>query len=222
MLTNSELEKLLHNHMRGVENFVSYRQKRLLLIRAFVNKVSSDITIPQNNSKDRPDDPLESTIRKSEFEIPKLASEEKSSFSKLVTLIALCVLIAIAGATWKMSESSKLDTEHADSSHSTESSGKAPQNTLIAPIANEYFLDEFLSLKNWDSETLSNFLMQWQALPKARRSALRQTPTFIAIGEEIKQRMQTISTQKNITSNKQQRVKKLLLWFATELSLGVR
>lgn len=212
---NSELEKLLEDYSEGLINFTMYRTQRMHLIRRYVRESDTQKSHAFDNDTTQTIKPIQ--IEDNTFEIPTIQIEEKSTFNQVVPLAGIAALVTLAFVVWyfSFSDSGQMSADDV-ATLSVENS-----NNLEEPIVNEPFIEDFLHSDKWNSESLSNFLLLWQDLSKSQQESARKSEVFLRLGDSIKQQMQVVIKQKEAGNADTSRQEKLLIWFATELSLSV-
>ncbi len=208
MEINTKLENLLDEYIHGEISFSVYRQQRLQLVREFTNGYPMDTTIPRQIQGSQ--NLSQNNDQAAQFKVPTIPQEQNKS--PFLTLVGLLVLIAFAVATWYSSQN--------PTQTDTQATPATPPKPAVTPV-DETFIEDFLRADAWDTQSLSDFLMLWQQLPEAERRAARESQSFQRLKAKIKQQMQDILQQEKAGDKDVVRQEKLLLWFATELSIGV-
>lgn len=209
-MINTELELLLNKHIQGEISFAAYREKRKQLIQEFISNYSEDSENITDFDTTQNIKPISEP--KSSLEIPvltKKATSHNLNYTKLIVLGALVVLAGLAFIFGKTPET------NSDNTLLEKNDVSQPQ---IKNIQTEPFIDEFLLSNDWDTESLSNFLVTWQELDSEKRILARKSTGFKKVAEKLNEELSTLKHQ---DPKDAQRKEKLLKWFATQLAIDI-
>lgn len=210
-MINDELEILLDRYIKGELNFTEYRQQRVQLLKEFIEEKKTDVTIPKNIGNIKPEPAVSS--RSNSFNVPTIERDEPLSPARRLQITIVAGLIGLAIAAWLLSQNANIN-------ETEEILANAVKEKKSIAITNEPFIEAFIAEDVWDSESLSNFLLAWQNLSSERKELAKKSTSFKQMHKELKQKMNTASRLKNIGDKEAEKQEQLLIWFATQMSIG--
>lgn len=230
----NELEDHLNNYISGAISFLTYRERRSDYIKSFVNSgYLPDDTIPL---KDTDQAQIKAAIRKkiqenisaentppistAQLNIESYTTQTTMSSQSKTQYIGLGVLIIIAVLAWYYS--SQLPENHTASTTSKDfiqnTPTKAPETKARF---DQTFVINFLKMDQWNSDTLSEFLVKWQKLSRTEKKQTKQGQSFIRLKNSLRLRIleqQALQSTKNKTAERQEN---LLIWFASQIAVSI-
>jgi len=227
MNSNNQLENALNQYIKGQLSLIAYRQKRTRLIQEFTHEnadLDYDDTIPQpRTNTDAIEDSLHYSAASGEnagFHVPTIETVEKSNSSSMYQYLALVVLVLVAIVTWYFADARNAANIPSDNDLIITSPPELVEveeyETKDGP-----FIIEFLKKNKWTSESLSDFLVQWQSLTRKQQATVRQSPSFLRLSTTLQNRIQEQRALKENNNKVAERQESLLIWFAAQLSISL-
>jgi len=213
-MSSIQFEKQLEKYIVGEIDFLSYRRTRRELIQLMTNSgKDQDVTIPKSMDLAQSlEDKTRTYKKKPELEIPQI-STEKSQVSSAIKQYLVIALLAIAGGiSWYISEKTNVLESTAD---------KSSKSAINPDSSTESFIKTFNKLDTWDSESMSDFLVQWQALSRQQQNTLRQGGGFSQLTGLLRQRIMQQRALSEVNAKAATKQENLLIWFAAQLSISV-
>jgi len=213
----SPLEKLLEEYMIGLISFETYRSERSSLIeRLTQDELQRDVTIPKSSNipNATPSTEIDNNS-KTYFQIPTIQKDNSISASKKLQYLIVILLLVGGGLSWYLSN------DLSEPNTSTQSPTNIEPQSDTTNDFNEPFIIAFNEKTDWNTEVMSNFLVQWQSLTSTQKNMARQSTSFVKLGQILRKR---IEQQRMISNNKEKKVTRresLLIWFASQLSISV-
>ena len=232
----TELEDNLNAYMNGSISFLTYRERRAGLIKHFVDSAYlPDDTIPLNhiNQSQIKNAVLEEINKKDSLDTNKLSINNNVSEIATKQYIGLAVLVVIAALTWYFSTLDSSNTSNSSSNNSqlnnnvaqeslTSSTEKSPKpDSATNKNYDKKFVKNFLAMDQWNSDTLSEFLVKWQALSRLEKKQTKQSQSFIRLKNSLRLRILEQQALQSVKNKKAERQENLLIWFASQLSIPV-
>jgi len=219
-MNSVHFEKLLEKLIFGDINITEYRNERAKLVQKIIYDPNKADIKPQVNV-DLSKDQTQIINKKTDFQVPTLKKQPIGLSSSIWKILIIILLIIAATMSWYFSES-----EHFKSAISEKIiqgnniEGSSQKTTII----DEPFILNFNQTKSWDSESVSNFLVQWQSLSRTQQSLARQSDSFSELNTILQEKIQQQrNANKDIDKNKTAtREENLLIWFASQLSIGLK
>jgi len=216
----SELEDNLNDYINGSISFLTYRERRRQYINRFIDSsYLPDDTIPLDaadqqkitdaiKQKKQETTPLDTST----YTIPNSTSSQSAK-----QYIGLAVLIIIAVATWYYS-TKITPTSLSSSPAQIEKNARevSKKNTF-----DQKFVINFLKMDQWNADTLSEFLVKWQALSRIEKKQSKQSPSFIRLKNSLRLRIHEQQALQSTKNKNAERQENLLIWFASQLSVTV-
>ena len=224
----NELEDNLNDYINGSISFLTYREKRSHYINNFVDSgYLPDDTIPLNNiEKQQIKDAVREKIKQNEpLDSSSFTLKQEINSQSATQYFGLAALIIAAAVTWYFSSQIPQTNTEADTQSNVDKeliskSSKNGQTENIDPYEQK-FIANFIQMDKWDSDTLSEFLVKWQALSRTQKKQTKQSQSFIRLKSSLRLRIleqQALQSTKNKTAESQEN---LLIWFASQLSVTV-
>ena len=220
-LNSTRFEKLLEQLMFGELDIHDYRRQREELINNILKSSEAITETDFNSITQKIKRQTNAQNNKSSLQIPTIQKQSESSTTPTWKIIGILVLISVAIISWYFSDQNNADTTQLESQNGN------PLQTIKnsdkqASLMDEPFILAFNNINNWDTETISNFLVQWQSLSRTQQSMARKTESFIELSKILKEK---ISYERKLNAEKKQpasRKENLLIWFASQLSIGLK
>ena len=220
----NELEDNLNDYINGTINFLTYRQRRTQYINSFVDSgYLPDDTIPLNDAEQQQ---IKDAVRQKIKDTAPLDTstytiEQSIPTHNTTQYIGLVVLIIAAIFVWYYSTSTSEHTQKPSPVQSNQTEQTKTSNTQNQITHDKKFVINFLKMDNWNSETLSEFLVKWQALSRTQKKQTKQSQSFIRLKNSLRLRIleqQALQSTKNKAAERQEN---LLIWFASQISVSV-
>jgi len=217
-----DLEEILNRYINEEISFLTYRERRAQYIYNFVgSEYRADDTIPLSMVKQR--DIQENIAEKIKNSINLDLSEESdqetsSNPTKQIAVIGLLVIVAVA--TWYFSTDTS-NTKTPIAQPVSQPNINIEKEKVSVDLENEFILN-FISRDQWDSNTLSEFLVKWQELSQSTRKQIKRSQSFIRLKNSLRLRIQEQKALQNIENKKAERQENLLIWFASQLTVTIR
>ena len=210
-------ENLLDQYMFGNMNIKEYRNEREKLVQELVfdpNNLEATPQIEVNFAKDQ----TQIRTNKPAFQVPTIKKQPSGISSSIWKVLLISLLIVTAIIAWYFSTTGKIEM-------GVKEKGALENNTEVikhqSSIKDEPFILAFNKNNTWDTESISNFLVQWQSLSRAQQDLARQSDSFSdlksVLQAKILQQRNTAKENNEPTSRKEN----LLIWFASQLSIGL-
>jgi len=214
-MTGSPFENLLNQYIGGQLDYITYRQKRSILINQIVcENLDSDKTVP--SSSDSVDNALtqrykiddKDAIRSEDFVVPILDEEDEPTNYFVLKSIILTSLVIVATLSWYYSE------------HiiNTPKKSEIQQITKLKTQTIPEEISILLKSDLWSKEMLDGFVKYWNSLTENNKGNLKQTTAFTELSLKLRQR---IDEQKALNEDKthDKNQEKNLVWFASQLNI---
>lgn len=212
------LESILNELMKGHLTLAAYRQKRARYIQEFMQSCEKDNT--QRLTKIKRPAVTSHQPSPQPLSIPKVVNNQSSLLTLVVKFMLLAALISAGVTAWYFSSkpSTQSESGHIEEILPSISSTTEDEENIEQTVG--LFIFKFLSKDQWNSNALSDFLVQWQALSRKQQNTLRKTPSFIQFRDTLRQR---INEQRALraTDSRAKQQENLLIWFSTQLSISV-
>jgi len=223
----NELEDNLNDFINGSISFLTYRDRRTGFINRFVDSgYLPDDTIPLNNTEQQH---LKKTINEKIKQEKRLKASDLDihlNNSPRVTskqYIILGILIITAASTWYYSTTTPTSDNVSikkETSGITEAQTTKSTETTNKSIEQKFIIN-FLKMDQWNSETLSDFLVKWQALSRLDKKEIKQTQSFIRLKNSLRLRILEQRALQATQKKAAERQENLLVWFASQLSITI-
>lgn len=215
-MNSVRFEKLLEQFMFGEMNIKEYRNERAKLVQEIVFdpniKTSTEVDVNLSNNQTQ----IKNT--KSTFEVPTINSQP-SGLSDTTWKILIIIILLVTGITsWYYSEPEN-DKNNINAKVSSESNKVGSEKTIIK---DEPFILAFNQNESWDTESISNFLVQWQSLSRTQQSLARQSDSFSELKQLLQDKIQQQRKATKENNTPATRKENLLIWFASQLSIGIK
>ena len=215
-----QLESILNEFIKGHLTLAAYRQKRGRYIREFMEHSEKD-----NTQRMAPINRRSITSLQAESQplsIPKVIDKQSNTFGLLMKLLLIVIISGATFAAWYFSPQLDNKPETAASEPQTPLSSTADEEDENLEQTVGLFVFKFLTKDQWDTNALSDFLVQWQALPRKQQNALRKTPSFIQLRDTLRKRINEQRALKSADTDSQAKQQEnLLIWFSTQLSISI-
>jgi len=206
-MNNSDLELLLTQYIQGELSSQDFRSRRKKFIHQFIEINSKDDTLPVSNDTTQNIKPI--VVEPETLDIPTLKKGSQSSnYFKLIGITGLIALAVLA-------------IMYGNSSITTVKQSESSTETLQQSIVTEPFIKEFNLVDNWDSESLSDFLLSWQALSLDQQAQARKSDGFKTVKENLLLQLRQTEQENLDDTNVASRKGKLLNWFAEQLAIEI-
>ena len=216
-----ELENNLNEYISGKISFLTYRERRAYYINKFVESgFIPDDTIPLNHPEQQQiKNAVLSEINHSQKLNPAdltIKGGPSSIAKKQYFALAVMILLAV-GAWYYSGKLTPPDTEKAQvTEHQT------PESLPTTDISEYKFILDFVKMDQWNSDTLSDFLVKWQALSRLEKKKAKQSQAFIRLKNSLRLRIKEQQALQSTSNNKAaERQENLLIWFASQLAVSV-
>ena len=215
-----QLETILNELMKGHLTLAAYRQKRARYIHEFMQSCEKDNTQRMTQIKRPVAADVSSQPNTQPLSIPKVVNQQSSLFSQVVRVMLVVAIIGVGATTWYFSSQLNTEAEISTVEEALQSSSNSLENDENIEQTVGLFVFKFLAKDQWNSNALSDFLVQWQALSRKQQNTLRKTPSFIQLRDTLRQR---INEQQALqaTDSRAKQQENLLIWFSTQLSISV-
>jgi len=207
-------EKLLEEYMYGDMTTNEYRKERAKLVQELIislNKIERPSTIEVNLDNNQ------TRIRgnKPSFQVPTIKKQPSGIFNAIWKVLLIGVLIATAVISWYFSTTGKNEISNDKKIILESNKDEIKQQSTIK---DEPFILAFIQNNSWNTESISNFLVQWQSLSRTQQSLARQSDSFSELSNILQEKIQQ---QRKINNKPTTREENLLIWFASQLSIGL-
>ena len=207
-------EKLLEEYMYGDMTTNEYRKERAKLVQELIislNKIERPSTIEVNLDNNQ------TRIRgnKPAFQVPTIKKQPSGIFNAIWKVLLIGVLIATAVISWYFSTTGINEISNDKKIILESNKDEIKQQSTIK---DEPFILAFIQNNSWNTESISNFLVQWQSLSRTQQSLARQSDSFSELSNILQEKIQQ---QRKINNKPTTREENLLIWFASQLSIGL-
>ncbi|HFE39145.1 MAG TPA: hypothetical protein ENK06_12120 [Gammaproteobacteria bacterium] len=204
-----KFENLLIQLIEGKIDFLTYRKKRTELIQKIMY---SEAISPPINIITLCDQQAKPTL-----DIPVLDEKvEPANFPVMqISIVALLVIFGVL--SWHLSNTPSEPTTEPLHKKKTLATNTSPENKMN----DEPFIVAFNQKTKWDTESVSDFLVQWQSLSHSRQLAARKSNSFLQLSQLLRERIQTLRSLKKNQSKPTERLEKLYIWLSSQLSISI-
>ncbi len=229
----NSLEDNLNKYINGTISFLTYRERRTQYINDFVDSGHlPDDTIPLFDAEqEKIRAALQQKIRENTpIDTSTYTIQNNMSPHSTKQYIGLGVLIIAAVFAWYYSSTLPENTSKKNDEINTPTTTQtqlenptiaAPETKKESRPNEKKFIINFLTMDKWDSETLSEFLVKWQALSRNQKKQTKQSQSFVRLKNSLRLRIleqQALQSTKNKSAERQEN---LLIWFASQLSVAI-
>ena len=225
----NELEDNLNDYINGTISFLTYRERRTHCITSFVDSgFLPDDTIPLNNIEQQQikDAVREKIKENAPLDESTYTLQQEITAESAKQYIGLTVLIIAATLAWYFSSQlPEATTTPVTSSQNNQSKTiTTSNNEQKKETKNQFdqqFVINFVKMDKWDSDTLSEFLVKWQALSRTHKKQTKQSQSFIRLKNSLRLRVLEQKALQATNNKAAERQENLLIWFASQLSVAI-
>lgn len=203
--------------MLGKMNIKEYRNERAKLVLELMydpnnTEVTSQIEV------NLPKDQTQIKTNKTNFKVPTIKKQPSGVSSSIWKLLLIISFIATAIVAWYFSTSEKRNIVSKEKAR-LENTAEVIKHQ--ASIKDEPFILAFNKNNSWNTESISNFLVQWQSLSLTQQELAKQSNSFSDLRDVLQEKIikqRKLNNENNETTTREEN---LLIWFASQLSIGL-
>lgn len=216
-----DLEENLDEYISENISFLTYRERRARYINKFVgSEYRPDDTIPLKFVNNDEALPIPEIAADASLQAENMIQIEPDSTNKkiLVQYLSLALLISVATATWFFASGSN-EVKRPAAVVQTE---KIEKPKIVANIKDKNFIISFVNRDQWDTNTISEFLIKWKKIPRLTKKEVKLSQSFVRLKNSLRLRIQEQAALQSIKNKPAERQENLLKWFASQLTIAVR